>query len=852
MRRKVGDYTVQRELARGGMGAVYVARHDTLGREVALKVLLASRQGDKARARFAAEARLVARLRHPHVVSVHEVGVHEGQPFLVMDLIEGESLEARVDREGPLPHRDAARVLAEIARAVHYAHEQGVLHRDLKPGNVLLSSDGRALLTDFGLAKDLSDERERLTLSGQLLGTPVFMPPEQASASHELIDERSDVYALGMTLYQALSGEVPFLGESLLEVVTAIVNDDPVPPSQHAPGVPPDLDAVVLKCLEKEQRHRYQSARELAEDLERFLADEPVTASRSGLRTRARAILRRGRRSPLAAGLALVLGVGTVALVAHEAVLAPREEARRDLAAELAWQEQALAPGLYGLHPATPLQLDLGDLNRRLAALDHVERVLGPSPDLLAARATLEAHARLAERRRGSARRDAARARRELPHLIVDALASEAKRDLTATWRLLDEAARSAPDAPEVRRVRLALLARHLPQAFLTAAASDDAEASLTTLLAPAALERRYAYLLEDAYGGGDEEHRRDLELLERAVARWRSLPGEVVAAAKVRALEAHAEGWRQGVEGALLRARLGRLERVLRSAPASKGAGGGLLVPALSRALAQRLAGLWEAAGATPSAERLDDLCELERVLGVLDGGRRSSERFQGALAQVMLERTVGGAATSPQLHAFVRHGLPDTSIREVARRNESALPALERRFPASDCARALSYLIVPRDYAALTALARDPDSLGCMCPVYRSELIYMVLEHLPAEAAQVELARSLTRRLQGIELPLIERRWHHEARWHLARVEGRSLQLDDAERAYTDELRAATQGRPQDLELRRTLVEWLEHTAKIVPPAAARPLLEEALGYADRSDEREAIRARLAELGE
>ncbi|HBP18669.1 MAG TPA: serine/threonine protein kinase, partial [Planctomycetes bacterium] len=147
MRRNFGDYTILRELARGGMGAVYVARHDTLGREVALKVLLSSRQGDKARARFAAEARLVARLRHPHVVPVHEVGVHEGQPFLVMDLIDGESLEARIDRDGSLPPREAARVVEELARAVHYAHEQGVLHRDLKPGNVLLARDGRALLT---------------------------------------------------------------------------------------------------------------------------------------------------------------------------------------------------------------------------------------------------------------------------------------------------------------------------------------------------------------------------------------------------------------------------------------------------------------------------------------------------------------------------------------------------------------------------------------------------------------------------------------------------------------------------------------------------------------------------------
>ncbi|HBP23578.1 MAG TPA: hypothetical protein DEA08_38095 [Planctomycetes bacterium] len=436
--------------------------------------------------------------------------------------------------------------------------------------------------------------------------------------------------------------------------------------------------------------------------------------------------------------------------------------------------------------------------------------------------------------------------------MIVDVLASEAKRDLTAVWRLLDEAARSYPEAAAVRRVRLALLARHLPQAFLTAGAqAGEEEAELAVILAPAALERRFDYLLDDAYGGTAAEHQRDLERLEGAVERWSSLPRARVAGAKTRALEAHARDW-SAVAGLLLRARLGRLERVLRSAPASQGAGGSLLVPALSRAMAQRLTAMWSAIRGGPSAEELDDLCELERVLGVLDGGRRSSERFQNALAQVMLDRTISGSATAAQLHGFARHGLPGTDPREVARRHPDALAALERRSPACDCAKVLRALIVPRDYATLTQLGLDPDAMRDLSPLYLAEVLYMALEHVPEGAEQVETARRLAKRIQGIELPLLLRRWHHEARWHVARVEGQQLSISASERSYTDQLRAAARKDPQDRQVRRVLVEWLKHSCKILPPAQSRPLLEEALSYADRPDDREAIRALLAKLKE
>jgi WD40 repeat protein/Tfp pilus assembly protein PilF len=303
-------YEVLDELGRGGMGIVYKARQSGLNRVVAVKTLPEGASAE-VRARFRVEAEAVARLQHPNIVAVHEVGGDSRKPFLVMEFIDGGNLTARLAGT-PLPPGEAARLVEQLARAVGYAHGRQVLHRDLKPANVLLTGDGIPKIADFGLARLLSGG-EDLTRTGVILGTPSYMSPEQARGGSEPVGPATDVYALGAILYECLTGRPPFKGVTELETLTQVADVDPVSPRQLQPAVPRDLETIVLKCLRKDPGHRYPSALALAEDLRRFQAGQPVVARPVGTLERT---WRWCRRHPAVAGLsaavALLLTVLTV------------------------------------------------------------------------------------------------------------------------------------------------------------------------------------------------------------------------------------------------------------------------------------------------------------------------------------------------------------------------------------------------------------------------------------------------------------------------------------------------------------------------------------------------------------
>jgi serine/threonine protein kinase/tetratricopeptide (TPR) repeat protein len=276
-------YEILGELGRGGMGVVYRARQMSLNRLVALKMILAPEHaGPHQAARFRAEAEAVARLQHPNIVQVHEVGDHDGRPFFSMELVEGATLADRIDGH-PQPASEAAGLVEVLARAVQHAHSRGVVHRDLKPANVLLLSGGERLnaagpkITDFGLAKRL-DGPAAHTQTGTILGSPSYMAPEQTGRSRREVGPAADVYALGAVLYELLTGRPPFRAETPFDTLLQVVHDDPLPPSRLRPRLPRDLETICLKCLEKEPQRRYPTAEALAEDLRRFLDGKPVVA----------------------------------------------------------------------------------------------------------------------------------------------------------------------------------------------------------------------------------------------------------------------------------------------------------------------------------------------------------------------------------------------------------------------------------------------------------------------------------------------------------------------------------------------------------------------------------------------
>jgi len=275
-----GEYQLEAELGRGGMGVVYQALQPSLGRSVALKML---RSGDGASdeevSRFRLEAEAAARLEHPHIVPLYEVGEVSSRPYFTMKLVRGTTLAKRL-ADGPMPPREAAEVLAVVADAIEFAHRHGVLHRDLKPSNILIDEQNRPHVSDFGLAKQV-DSAASLTRSGAVIGTPAYMPPEQAAGGRGDLGPASDVYSLGAILYQMLTGRPPFQAASPVDTVLLVLEQDPLPPRVLNPKVDRDLEIIALRCLQKLPELRYATAGELAADLRAYLAGEPI-AARSG------------------------------------------------------------------------------------------------------------------------------------------------------------------------------------------------------------------------------------------------------------------------------------------------------------------------------------------------------------------------------------------------------------------------------------------------------------------------------------------------------------------------------------------------------------------------------------------
>src|SRR5438874_7414967 len=308
---ELGDYELLDEVGRGGQGVVFRARQKSLNRIVALKVISLGQWASKAHLkRFRLEAEAAARLEHPGIVPIHEVGERDGSCYFSMKFVEGGQLD-EVARSAPMSIRQAAELIAKVARTVHYAHQHGILHRDLKPGNILLDQKGEPHLTDFGLAR-LVETESTMTRTLDVLGTPSYMAPEQAMGNNAAVSSVTDVYGLGAVLYQLLTGQPPFAGGTTYETIKLLLDNEPRQPRLLNPKIDRDLSTICLKCLEKDPKRRYSSALALAEDLEHWLKHEPIRAKRSGFFTHTRKWVRRKPTSALlvASLIALAAAMG--------------------------------------------------------------------------------------------------------------------------------------------------------------------------------------------------------------------------------------------------------------------------------------------------------------------------------------------------------------------------------------------------------------------------------------------------------------------------------------------------------------------------------------------------------------
>jgi serine/threonine protein kinase/lipoprotein NlpI len=370
-------YEILEVIREGGMGVVYKARQRGLNRLVALKLI----RGDRARpdhfTRFRIEAEAVAHLKHPNIVQIYEIDEANGLPFLSLELLEGGTLEARL-AGNPQPGRSAAELLETLARTVQFAHDAGIIHRDLKPSNVLFTEDGSPKITDFGLAKRLESD-SRQTETGQIMGTPCYMAPEQARGHTRDVGPGADVYALGAMLYGMLTGRPPFKGETPIETVRQVVDDEVVPPRRLVPRVARDLETVCIHCLKKEPSRRYGSAQELAEDLEHYLAGRPIKARRTPFWERG---LKLARRHPVAATLLALALAATAGLTTAWLNYSTRETQRMDMLRtrinDDLWRSQSFLsqsqwdraePILTAAQAEIGGERDIGDLARRIGNL---------------------------------------------------------------------------------------------------------------------------------------------------------------------------------------------------------------------------------------------------------------------------------------------------------------------------------------------------------------------------------------------------------------------------------------------------------------------------------------------------
>lgn len=327
-------YRVVKEIARGGMGVVLLAEQPSLRRKVAIKLMLPSAESNdpRARERFLREARAMARIKHAFIIQVYEVGEIQGMPWFTMEFVEGRTLAELID-EKRIGVNQTVEIHRKVAQALAFAHKQGILHRDLKPGNIMVRHSGDPVLMDFGLVKDVAGESVKLSVTGTILGTPAYMSPEQAQA--QTLDARADVYSLGAVLYESVTGHVPFEGKTAFATIYQVLNDEPTPVRSLNPSVPPDLARICTKAMEKDRRDRYQTMVEFALDLEHFLQGEAVSAEGPSLAYRVRQWVK-AHRMHCVAGVSVAVVLLVVLLLLVSGMLRAAPAIRNDIRTSMA------------------------------------------------------------------------------------------------------------------------------------------------------------------------------------------------------------------------------------------------------------------------------------------------------------------------------------------------------------------------------------------------------------------------------------------------------------------------------------------------------------------------------------